>query len=62
MMTLDWSVTEIFHPAMTAATRAIALRIHPLGSPIFGNGTVTTRSLLYGPAVPRYLIAWGIFS
>ncbi len=32
------------------------------GSPTFGNGTVTTRTLLDCPVVARYIVPWGRFS
>ena len=32
------------------------------GSPTFGNGTVTTRTLLDRPVVARYIVLWGRFS
>ena len=35
---------------------------HRLATPIFGNSTVTTRTLLDCPEVARYLVSWGTFS
>ena len=37
------------------------LEISIVGSPTFGNGTVTTRTLLDCPVVARYLVSWGRF-